>query len=239
MTRKQDAEVATARRFGYTLSAWKKARAKFNARMRRIFTPEFRERIKEEIAPAMRDRAERAAYAHRLLTGIEPKDAGTFSKFAESVYGYLRLRGMMPDEIDRLTPEEMTRLVEEDARKRIKMTSLDQSRAESPPLVIHENGTVVFDGTTYRFKSGRFHEVLTEIARGGGGYVTSEQIRERTKKAGRPIGDPYSAIERGAKEHPRLVDAIIERSPKGYAVKVEVHVEADRRRTDETPTPRR
>lgn len=255
MTRKQDAEVSTARRFGYTPAAWKKARTKFNAGMRRVFTPEFFERVKSSISPAtgevftpefrkriekqiiptMHDRADRAAYAHRLLTGIDPKDEGTFSKFAESVYGYLRLRGMTWEEIDGLTTEEMTRIVEDDAKKRIGMNDPAPSAASSPRLVVHANGTVLFDGTTYRFKSERFSEVLAEIARGGGGYVTTERIKERSKAAGRPIGDPYSAIKRGEEEHPELVGAIIEKTGKGYALKVDPSAV----RVDAGPTPHR
>jgi len=235
MKNMQDAEAATARRFGYTPAAWKKARTKFNARMREIFSPEFRERIEKKIAPAMQDRADRAAYAHRLLTEIEPKDEGAFSKFAESVYGYLRLRGMTAEEIEGLTTEEMTRIVEDDARKKIGMVHTAPVAASSLRLVIHANGTVLFDGTTYRFKSERFSEVLAEIARGGGGYVTTGTIKDRAKSAGRLIGDPYSAIERGAKEHPELVDAIIERSSKGYALKVDPSAV----RVDDGPTPHR
>jgi hypothetical protein len=221
MTRKQDAEVSTARRFGYTPAAWKKARAKFNARMGAVFSPEFRERIEREIAPVMQDRAERAAYAHKLLSGIESAGGGSFETFSESVYGYLRLRGMTWDEIDGLSTETMTKILEEDARKKVGMTAPAPSEATTPRLVIHANGTVLFDGTTYRFKSGRFTEVLAEIVRGGGGYVTIDKIKERAKAAGRPIGDPYSAIKRGEEEHPELVGAMIEKTAKGYALKVD------------------
>jgi hypothetical protein len=235
MKHTQDAEAATARRFGYTPAAWKKAWTEFNARMREVFTPEFREYVEKVVGPTMQDRADRAAYAHKLVTGIEPKDEGAFSKFVESVYGYLQLRGMTPDEIDGLSTEEMTRIVEDDARKKIGMVGPAPVAASSPRLVIHTNGAVLFDGATYRFKSGRFTEVLAEIARAGGGYITTATIKARTKSAGRPIGDPYGAIERGAEEHPELVDAIIERSSKGYALKVDPSAV----RVDDGPTPHR
>jgi hypothetical protein len=219
-TRREDPELAIARRFGYTPATWRKARAEFNERMRQVCNPEFREKVERVFAPMMQDRADRAAYAHKLITGVEPESEGAFSKFAESVYGYLRLRGMTPDEIDALSTEDMTRIVEDDAKKRIGIVESAPAPAASPRLVVHANGTVLFDGTTYRFKSERFTEVLAEIARGGGGYVTIAQIQERAKKACRPIGDPYGAIKRGEEEHPELVRAIIEKTRKGYALKV-------------------
>lgn len=232
MKNMQDAEAATARRFGYTPAAWKKARTKFNARMREVFTPEFRDNVEKVVGPTMQDRADRAAYAHKLNTGIEPKDEGTFSKFAESVYGYLRLRGMTAEEIDGLTTEEMTRIVEDDARKRIGKVDPAPVAASSPRLVVHANGTVLFDGTTHRFNSEAFTVVLAEIVKGGGACVPIEAIKERTQASGRRIGDPYRAIKRGEKEHPELVDAIIEKTTKGYALKVDPSAA----RVDTSPT---